>query len=190
VLGPWAADLLRGGADVSVDTIGRFYALHVVVLPLVVLLLLGIHLLFVQLQGMSEPDDFAALPREQRKYRKFFWDYIAAEIPVWLFLCGLLLALSAALPRELLSEADPTAPAPDGIKPEWYFLAPYQALKMFPGHLEYLGMALMGLAPLAVVVLPFLDKNAPTDARGRMVTKLGIAALLGLIAMTLWGLVS
>lgn len=190
LVGTFAADLVRGGSDVSMETIGRFYALHVVILPLLVLALIAVHLLFVQIQGVSEPDSFAALPKEKKKYRKFFSDFMIGELPVWLFMFGLLIALSAADPRGLAPEANPTGAAPEGIKPEWYLLAPYQALKLFPGKLELFGMALMGLAPLLVIALPFIDKTIPTDKRGTLITKMAIGGIIGFLAMTIWGLLS
>ncbi len=190
MLGPWMAGLARGGPDVSQETIGRFYALHVVVLPITVLILIGVHLLLVQIQGVSEPDSFAALPPEKKCYRKFIGDFLVGEIPVWLFLFGLLLALSAALPRALHPEADIFAAAPEGIKPEWYLLAPYQALKLFPGKLEYVGIGLMGLGPLLLLALPFLDRSIPADRRGRLTTRAAVLGVIGFAAMTLWGLLS
>ncbi len=190
VIGPWMADLLRGGPTVSVDTIGRFYVLHVVVLPLLVIGLITIHLLFVQVQGMSEPDSFAALPPEKKKYKKFFWDYFATEIPVWLAAFALLVALSAIWPRTLEPQADPFAAAPLGIKPEWYFMAQYQALKLFPGSLEYLAMALMGVIPVLFALVPWFDKSVPTDKRGKQVELIGVVLLLGLVVLTVWGWIS
>ena len=190
LLGPWMTSLLRGGADVTVDTIGRFYVFHVTVLPLLVIALLGVHLLFIQLQGVSEPDHFAALPGGKKHYRSFFGEFLVGEIPIWLFLSGVVLALAAMLPRGLAPEADVTAAAPVGIKPEWYFLAPYQALKLFPGKLELVGMALMGLAAASLLVVPFIDRAAPSDARGKLVARLGAAGLVGLVVMTVWGWLS
>jgi len=64
-VGMWLAGLVRGGPDVTIDTIGRFYVLHVTALPLAVLMLLGIHLFFIQIQGVSEPDSFAALRKRR-----------------------------------------------------------------------------------------------------------------------------
>src|SRR4029079_11001402 len=46
---------LRGGDDVTGATLSRFYALHVAILPATATILLGLHLLFVQRQGMSVP---------------------------------------------------------------------------------------------------------------------------------------
>lgn len=190
LVGGFLADLVRGGPDVTVATINRFYPLHVVVLPLLILGLIGAHLTFVQVQGVSEPDAFRALPPEQRKYHKFFGEFLVAEIPVWLALGVLLVALAALAPRALDPEANPAASAPEGIKPEWYFLSQYQALKLFPGSLELLGQALLGLVPLAMLAVPFWDRSIPADARGRLATRLGIAGLAGLVAMTLWGWLS
>jgi cytochrome b6 len=190
LLGSFVADLMRGGPDVSLDTVGRFYPLHVVVLPLLLLGLISIHLLFIQIQGVSEPDSFAALSPEKKKYRKFFGDFLIGEIPVWLFMFGLLVVMSAIMPRAVGPEANPTAAAPEGIKPEWYLLAPYQGLKLFPGKLELVGMALMSLAPLLVLVLPFIDRKVPSDKRGLMITKMAIGGVIGFIGMTIWGLLS
>lgn len=190
LVGGFLADLIRGGPDVTVATIGRFYPLHVVVLPLVVLGLIAAHLTFVQVQGVSEPDSFRALPPEKRRYHRFFGEFLVAEVPVWLALGVLLVALAAVAPRALDPEANPAAAAPEGIKPEWYFLSQYQALKLFPGSLEVVGQAVLGLIPLAMFAVPFWDRSVPADARGRLATRLGVAAVAGLVAMTAWGWLS
>ncbi|HEY3359197.1 MAG TPA: cytochrome b N-terminal domain-containing protein [Polyangia bacterium] len=189
-LGPWLANLMRGGPDVTVDTIGRFYPLHVVVLPLAVLGLVATHLLFIQLQGVSEPDSFAARPPEERRYHRFFTEFLVGEIPAWLLLGAVLAALAVLYPRALSPEADPAAPAPRGIKPEWYFLSQYQALKLFPGKLELLGQAALGLVPLAALLVPFLDRRVPADRRGRAVAVAGVLGVLALVSMTVWGWLS
>ena len=54
-VGPWLLRVLRGGDEVSVNTLYRFFALHVCILPLVMAALIGVHLLFVQRQGMADP---------------------------------------------------------------------------------------------------------------------------------------
>jgi len=187
VLGGFVADLMRGGGDIGIPTIGRFYTLHVVVLPLTLLGVLGLHLLFIQIQGVSEPDSFRALPEEKKKYHNFFTDYLPAEIPVWLFCFALVLALSVMFPRVLGPEADMAAAAGEGIKPEWYFLAQYQVLKLFPGKLELFGILLMMLSGLAVLIVPFIDTEVPTAKRGRIITLAGVLALLGFVFFTLWG---
>jgi cytochrome b6 len=190
LVGTFLANLARGGPEVTLDTLGRFFTLHVTVLPITLLALIGVHLLFIQIQGMSEPDSFAALPPEAKKYEKFFSEFIFAEIPIWLALSAVLVALSAVWPRPLAPEANPAAAAPVGIKPEWYYLSQFQWLKLFPGRLEMVGMAILGVIPLGIVAVPFLDRSIPTDDRGRLVTRLGIFALLALLVLTIWGALS
>lgn len=190
LLGVWLANLVRGGPDVTVDTIGRFYTLHIMVLPLLILAVIGVHLLFIQIQGVSEPDSFAALPPEKKRYENFWSEFMFGEIPVWLFLGALLVALAAAFPRALMPEADPFASAPAGIKPEWYFLSQYQLLKLFPGSIEFIGLILLTLIPVGIVALPFFDRAIPADDRGRLTAKIGIATLLALLLFTIWGLLS
>jgi cytochrome b6 len=189
-IGTFIADLVRGGTDVTVDTIGRFYPLHVVVLPLVVLGLISLHLLFVQIQGVSAPDSYYEQPPEKRKSMKFFGEFLISEIPVWLAMGALLAFLATFFPRGLAPEADPTAAAPPNIKPEWYFLSQYQALKLFPGKLEHLGQLILGGIPLLAVALPFIDRARPADKRGKIVSIAGWVAVAGLIAMTVWGWLS
>ncbi len=189
-IGVWLSNLIQGGPDVSLDTIGRFYLLHVVVLPLALLSAIGVHLLFIQIQGVSEPDSFAAQPKEKKRYHKFFTEFMFGEIPIWLMLSAVLVALAAIFPRELAPEADPASSAPPGIKPEWYFLSQFQLLKLFPGEIELLGLMLLGTVPIGLVVLPFIDRAIPTDARGRMVAKAAVLGVLGLVFFTLWGWLS
>ena len=190
LIGHFVADLARGGPKITTDTIGRFYLLHVVVLPLLLLGLISVHLLFVQIQSVSVPDSFDALPEEKKKYKNFFTGFLWNEIPVWLFLGVLLVALAAILPRELSPEADAFAAAPPGIKPEWYFMAQYQLLKLFPGILEWLGMAIMTLIPVYFVVLPLFDKAVPTDGLGRWTQRISGFLLILMIALTIWGYAS
>jgi quinol-cytochrome oxidoreductase complex cytochrome b subunit len=189
-IGLWLANLARGGTDVTVDTIGRFYPLHVVVLPLVVLALVSVHLLFVQIQGVSAPDSYHRLPAEKQKSVSFFGEFMISEIPVWLLMGALLAFLATFFPRGLSPEADPTAAAPLGIKPDWYFLSQYQALKLFPGKLEVVGQVVLGAVPLIAFALPFIDKAVPSDRRGRWVTWVGLLCLFSLVGMTLWGWLS
>jgi hypothetical protein len=54
-IGEWLVRFLRGGERVTGGTLSRFYGWHVAILPAATTLLLGLHLLLVQVQGMSEP---------------------------------------------------------------------------------------------------------------------------------------
>jgi len=55
LIGAWLLGLLRGGPDITGLTLTRFYGLHMLVLPLVVFIFLGIHFIVIRRQGISGP---------------------------------------------------------------------------------------------------------------------------------------
>ena len=55
LLGDWLLQVLRGGQDVTINTLYRFFAAHVVILPLAFVGVIGLHLLLIQRQGMAPP---------------------------------------------------------------------------------------------------------------------------------------
>jgi cytochrome b6 len=126
--------LLRGGDDVTGATLTRFYGIHVAVLPAIVTIALGLHLFLVQKHGMSSP-----LGEEEKDKAKsampFFPNFLLRDLVGWLGALGVLAALAAYFPAELGKKADPFQPAPIGIKPEWYFMAMFQTLKLLPSHI-------------------------------------------------------
>jgi cytochrome b6 len=137
VIGAPLMRFLRGGDDVTGATLSRFYALHVAILPAMTTMLLGLHLLFVQRQGMSVPIKVARRVKQGERIRQmpFFPDYIMRDVLVWYIAVALLAALAAFYPWELGRKADAFAPVPPGIRPEWYFLAMFHTLKLLPAHI-------------------------------------------------------
>ncbi|MHB1006906.1 MAG: cytochrome b [Chloroflexota bacterium] len=55
VLGDWILRVLRGGADLGALTLNRFYAMHVMLLPMAATLLISVHVAMVIRQGISYP---------------------------------------------------------------------------------------------------------------------------------------
>jgi cytochrome b6 len=157
----------RGGENVTGDTLARFYALHVAILPLIALALLGLHLLLVQMHGMSIPDRLARKfgGYESVPSMPFVPHFLLRDMVGWYLALAVLAALSALFPWELGEKADPFGAAPEGIKPEWYFLFMFQTLRKLPPHFlgvegEVLGILFFGLCGLAVLLVPFLDRAA------------------------------
>jgi cytochrome b6 len=185
---------LRGGDDVTGATLSRFYALHVAVLPALTTLLLALHLLFVQRQGMSIP---IALAKRERagapvKQMPFFPDYVLRDVLLWYVALAVLAALAAFYPWELGRKADAFAAVPAGIRPEWYFLAMFHTLKLLPSHIlgmegEQLGVLTFGLAAVVLIVIPFLDRRASNEQPSPMFTALGVLALVYMFAFTIIG---
>lgn len=185
---------LRGGDDVTGATLSRFYGLHVAILPALTTVLVALHLLFVQRQGMSVPLKVARrLQRGERmKQMPFFPDYLLRDVLVWYIALALLAALAAFYPWELGRKADAFAPVPVGIRPEWYFLAMFQTLKLLPSHVlgiegEQLGVFGFGLAALVLLLVPFLDRRSAREEPSPAFTALGLLALAYLIVFTIIG---
>jgi quinol-cytochrome oxidoreductase complex cytochrome b subunit len=195
LVGDWLLQVLRGGTDVTIHTLYRFFAFHVVVLPLAAFGLIGVHLLFVQRQGMAPPIGMDKAPRGM----PFFPNFFLRDVLLWLGCLLLLLGLAAFLPYgpsipgmewDLGRKADPFAPAYPGIKPEWYFLWVYQLLKEFPPHI--LGLEGPEACLLLVFCLlgiwgavPWLDRRARAGQRSPAFTDLGVAAMLFIAFLTL-----
>src|SRR6266545_7991979 len=123
---------LRGGDDVTGATLTRFFGFHVAVLPATATVLIAIHVLLVQMHGMSVPPSLAGKPV---KKMKFVPNFLLRDLIGWILAIGVLAALAALFPWELGEKADAFAPAPAGIKPEWYFLFMFQTLKLLPAKI-------------------------------------------------------
>jgi predicted CXXCH cytochrome family protein len=198
VVGPWLLRVLRGGEEVSVQTLYRFFALHVCILPLVMAGLIGGHLLFIQRQGMAEPLKEGHDPRKTPGM-PFFPNFALRDLLLWVVVLNVLALLAVLLPFgpgipgaewELGAKANPLKPAYPGIKPEWYFLWVYQMLKEFPAHV--LGMegpqACLLLATILMGIaffVPLLDRNAAKGKPSPLFTDLGVAGILFLGFLTL-----
>jgi ubiquinol-cytochrome c reductase cytochrome b subunit len=173
--GPAASRLMAGGPAVGAATLTRFYALHVVLLPLLAFALVGAHLLLLRRHShagpTTEPD-----PREP------FFPYQAARdgvVGLAVVLALFWLAARHAAPLERLADPTDTSYVP---RPEWYFLPLFQLLKYFKGPLEPIGTAVLpGVSMLLLALVPWLDRGPsrrPRDRRLILVAGGAAAALL------------
>ncbi|MEZ5293490.1 MAG: cytochrome bc complex cytochrome b subunit [Vicinamibacterales bacterium] len=196
VVGADLVRMLRGGDDVTGATLSRFFGIHVAILPAITTVLLGVHLLFVQTQGMSVPPgvERRVAAGERLKQMPFFPNFALRDVVGWYIALALLAALAAFSPWELGVKADAFAPVPPGIRPEWYFLAPFQILKMLPSHIlgiegEQVGVLGFSLLAAAFVVLPFIDSGANEGRPSRIITWGALVVLVLLAVMTVVGYV-
>jgi cytochrome b6 len=191
LVGEGMARILRGGDDVGAATLTRFFALHVIVLPLLTAGLLVFHLVLVQKNGMSTPP-WMSLARVRQM--KFFPNFFLREVMVWYGALAVLGALAAIFPWELGEKADPFASAPKGVRPEWYFLAPFATLKLIPSHVwifegELLGLLGFGALAVTWALIPVWGVNRAGEARTRLVTGAGILLVTYLTVFTVLGYV-
>lgn len=191
-IGDALANMLRGGTEIGQNTLSRFYAIHIMLLPLLLLPVLGVHLWIIQAHGMSEPGP--AKTYEEGESEKFFPDFLLKDFMAWILTLNLLAVLVALWPWGSGQEANPFAPAPIGIKPEWYFLAMFQFLKLLPPTVgpiegEQLGVLFFGLIGLAFLLVPFFD-HGRSARNAKIATVFGQIVLLGFVCFTIWGWLS
>jgi len=190
-VGIWVTKLLRGGEDVTGDTLTRFFGFHVCILPVFIFILLAFHVYFIQRQGMSLPLD-AEIKKEGGKSIPFWPNFVYREMIVWLALVGILITIAVFLPPSLDKAADLMAPAPEGIKPEWYFLFLFQVLKIFPAKILFINgdtvaVLLMVVAFILFFFLPFID-NKPAERKGKIITVMAYVVIVFAVVMTVWSL--
>lgn len=191
VVGQWVTSLLRGGEDVTGDTLTRFFGIHISILPVFAFLLLAIHIFLIQKHGISYPLE-AEKHKDRVKTIPFWPNFVYREMVVWLVLLGVFLTVAILMPHPLGDPADLMAPAPEGIKPEWYFLFLFQTLKIFPAHVlivtgETLAVLLILFFAVLFFFLPLIDTK-PEERRGRIITYSAYAFILYAVIMSVWSL--
>jgi ubiquinol-cytochrome c reductase cytochrome b subunit len=186
--------VLRDGTKVSGATLTRFYAVHMLVLPAIILLSFVPHIFFVFRQGMTSTDKLAEAKKKgediTRTSRPFFPD-VAFRMALFIFMiAGVLFIVAGNFPKGLGDPADPLNKAHYTPEPAWYFFGVYQLLKYFPGNLDALamvGLPLLGI--LGLLFLPWIDRN-PSRKPARRPIALGVAAfiVIGLGVLTYQGM--
>lgn len=192
LIGEFIRSFLRGGDEVNGATLSRFFGFHVALFPAIFTIILVFHLIMVQRQGMSEPMVSEGSPEEPLKKMPFFPNFLLRDLLLWLIVLNLLAILAVFLPAELGERADTLAPAPEGIKPEWYFLFMFQTLKYIPGNLIFIdgqtfGVLMFGLAGLLWLLVPFWDRKSSQGKRNRMINYIGIFAVIFIVTFTIVG---
>jgi cytochrome b6 len=190
-IGQLQMKLLRGGEEVTGVTLSRFYALHVVIFPMALAALVGVHLVLIQTLGLSTPPSIEA-KREQVRATPFFTDFLLLDGMFWTALLGIIVTLAVLSPAGIGVRADPLRPAPDGVQPEWYFLFMFETLKRLPAHVlglegEMLGVVAFTLAGILFLFVPFI---AATARRERALTWVTVAAILYVVVGTAVALLS
>ena len=184
VIGTFAEQVLRGGAQMGQLTLSRFFILHVAVLPAILLGFIALHVVAFREKGSIGPWE-----ESKRKRVGQFWpDQIFKDALVFSVILLVLIGLAAFLAPPFSGPADPidTTFQP---KPEWNFLFLYQAIKAFQGPWESVGT--IGI-PTALIVLlfglPFFDKRRERNPLKRPLA-MSVAAILavGVITLTITG---
>ena len=185
VLGPAIQQFMIGGTEVADPTLGRFFVIHVFVLPLALLGLVSLHLVLIRYQGISpltrtdEPEP-AADEVARAGGEPFYPHHTLKDLTTVYIVMGVLLTLALVLPPHLGDRADPLV-TPAGIKPEWYFLPAYQLFKYVP---EAVGVHAPPLLLLLLVALPLvIDISPERHPRRRPKVLFGTAAVAAIVVL-------
>jgi len=187
IIGKYITGLLRGGEAVSGLTLTRFYSIHMLILPALMLLFIGAHIYLVRIHDVAghwDPNH----PGKQKSSRFFpelmFRSAIAFSI---VFSCIILLSIFVDPPREdIAMTLDPTYLP----RPEWYFMWLFHLLTYFSGKVELIaGLAIPAGGVLLLLLLPFLGR---TELRGPadrpIAAALGVMVLMGIVYLNLMGI--
>lgn len=184
LVGKAIKNFILGGPEFSGATLSRFFWLHVAVLPALTLLILGAHILLVQILGMSKPTGIIEF-----KEVSFFPNFILKDALGWLLILTVIGVLCVFFPWEVGQKADPFAPTPIGIKPEWYFTFMFTTLKIIPSHIfsiegEVLIILAFMIGGFLWLLVPYLDRRASREMKSPVFSFIGLIIVLYIIVMT------
>ena len=154
LIGEYVADVLRGGSDLGALTLGRWFSMHALLLPVTLAALIAAHIALMRKHGISGP--LKATPGPGSAF--FPW-HVIKDTLVMAAVFASLITVAFLVPAPLDAIAN-SADASYVPRPEWYFLSLFQLLKYFPGPLEPVAtMVLPGIVIGFLILLPFLDRG-------------------------------
>jgi ubiquinol-cytochrome c reductase cytochrome b subunit len=214
LVGDYALRIIRGGSQLGVLTLSRFYSVHTMLLPASLAGLLAVHLFLIFYHGVSVPPGlWERGPRRARgllgtseavrhgldlrgsEYHRrydefkerghFFWPNIIVEdLIVAAVVMIAVFAAMVVMGVPLEAPADPTNTT-YVPRPDWYFLFLFQMLKVFPGFLEWFGAVVVPtVILLAIFFLPLYDRS-PWRSPTRRPVAMAVGVVLVLVLLVL-----
>ncbi|MBT7482172.1 MAG: cytochrome bc complex cytochrome b subunit [Nitrosomonadales bacterium] len=179
-IGPDLAEWVRGDYLVSDATLNRFFAFHVIALPLALAGLIICHLVALHEVGSNNPDGIEIKDTKDKKTRipldgiPFHPYYTVKDLiglTVFLIVFSSIIFFAPEMGGYFLETnnfvpADPLV-TPSHIAPVWYFTPFYSILRAVPPILgsQFPGVAAMGLSVLIFFFIPWLDKSKVKSIR-------------------------
>ena len=202
VIGKGISSYMRGGELITGITLSRYFSFHVVILPVIISVMIGLHVLIIRRQRLStsaalQPESVSAAdekfcreshPEGQPCFPNFTLKRLFM-ILVYFSVIFLIMTFipNIFLPPESNIPANPLM-TPETIRPAWYFLAPYQLIKIIPN--DVLSVSLIAAFTFLFTFWPFLDaKNDERNIRKRPYLLMGVILVLVLWGiLTVWGM--
>jgi ubiquinol-cytochrome c reductase cytochrome b subunit len=177
VIGPGLVEWIRGDYGIGDATLNRFFALHVVAVPLVLLLLVALHLVALRHNGSNNPDGIEikaklgpdGKPLDGIPFHPYYTVKDLVGVGVFLILFAVVVFFVPTF-GGLFLEAPNFEPAnplstPAHIAPVWYFTPFYAILRAVPD--QRLGALLMAASLAFFMFLPWLDRSPIRSSRYR-----------------------
>ena len=187
-LGETISVWMKGGYELGQITLGRFFGLHIWLLPLILLGLVGFHLYLVRAAGISNPE---GVEIDKKKEGVPFHPYMTLKEGAYVmgylavFFFFVFFYMHHFLPPDNFEPANPFK-TPPHIAPEWYLLAFYTIFRSIPS--KFLGFIAFSLALLLLLLLPFLDFSPYKSARRRpLFFVMYIVLIISAMALTILG---
>ena len=210
-IGPDLSLWIRGDYVISDATLNRFFALHVIAIPLVLLGLVMAHLLALHEVGSNNPDgieikdkkDANGVPLDGIPFHPYYTVKDTLGVVVFLIVFAIIVFFAPEMGGYFLEynnfvPADPLQ-TPAHIAPVWYFTPYYSILRAVPPlfNSQFPGVVAMGVSVMILFLLPWLDRGAVKSIRYRGTHfKVALAAFvvvflilgyLGTEPITVWG---
>jgi ubiquinol-cytochrome c reductase cytochrome b subunit len=199
-VGDFITEIIRGDKQVTGITLNRFFALHVSLLPAIFIVLIASHIFLIIRTGFSAPP--SGITGEEIKawteYRHethpngypFYPNFLLrAALMVTMYFAAVFFIITFA-PMLLLGEganiaADPSR-TPANIRPPWYFLAPYQFLKLIPN--KFIGISLELIILCLILLWPLFDTKRERNILKRpyLLSVFLFSSVLWVV-LTIWG---
>ena len=182
---PWVGETIaiwvRGDYVVADATLNRFFAFHVIALPIVLLALVVMHILALHEVGSNNPDgieikkvkDENGIPKDGIPFHPYFTVKDIVGVIVFLIFFSIVVFFAPEMGGYFLEHnnfvpADPLK-TPEHIAPLWYFTPFYAILRAVPsiGGSAFPGVLAMFLAILVMFFMPWLDRSPVRSIRYR-----------------------
>jgi ubiquinol-cytochrome c reductase cytochrome b subunit len=176
-IGESMVEYIRGDYSISDITLNRFFALHVVLIPLAMIMLVFVHIVALHHVGSNNPDGIEikehkgpdGVPLDGVAFHPYHTTKDLVGIIVFLMVFCAVVFFAPDLGGYFLEhanfEAANTLATPEHIAPVWYFTPFYAILRAVPDKLW--GAILMASAVLLPLFLPWLDRSRVKSIRYR-----------------------
>lgn len=177
LVGEALVEIIRGDYSISDITLNRFFALHVIALPLALVALIFVHIVALHEVGSNNPDgieikeykDQRGIPIDGVAFHPYHTSKDLVAIIIFLMIFSVVVFFAPDMGGYFLEysnfeKANPMA-TPEHIVPSWYFTPFYALLRAVPDKLG--GAILMALAVILPLFLPWLDRAKVKSIRYR-----------------------